>query len=344
MTNNTFTHLSDRELLEETSSAAACARTKIVELIELLGEVDARRLYLPEGFSSLFTFCVQALRFSEDEAYHRIAAARAARAYPAILGHLRNGALTLTTVTLLRPHLTPANADSLIAAAIGKSKREVEYQMACLVPEPDVHTIVRRLPEPIGSTPPALTGDEQASAAVAPRTTLAETTPQPAPRPLSVPLSSDRFLLRVTLSAAAHARLRRAQDLLRHSLPTGDLAEVIDRALTLLVDDLERRRMATVKQVRRTEETSDATRSSSRYVPAAVRREVWRRDAGRCAFVGAKGRCAETGQLELHHVEPFALGGSTTVANLELRCRAHNQYEAALLFDLGRKDVSSAYP
>jgi 5-methylcytosine-specific restriction endonuclease McrA len=55
---------------------------------------------------------------------------------------------------------------------------------------------------------------------------------------------------------------------------------------------------------------------------------VWTRDDGRCAFVGADGRCRETGWLEIHHVVPFARGGLTTTENLELRCRAHNAYEA----------------
>jgi len=63
-------------------------------------------------------------------------------------------------------------------------------------------------------------------------------------------------------------------------------------------------------------------------VPAAVKREVWARDAGRCAFVGVAGRCTERGFLELHHVVPFAEGGATDASNLQLRCRAHNAYEA----------------
>ena len=67
-------------------------------------------------------------------------------------------------------------------------------------------------------------------------------------------------------------------------------------------------------------------------VPAAARRAVWRRDAGRCAFVGINGRCAETGFLEFHHVRPFAAGGATDLDNLQLRCRAHNAYEADLYF------------
>jgi hypothetical protein len=67
-------------------------------------------------------------------------------------------------------------------------------------------------------------------------------------------------------------------------------------------------------------------------VPAAVRRDVWVRDEGRCAFVGTHGRCHERSFLEFHHVEPFADGGATTAGNLQLRCRAHNAYEAMLYF------------
>jgi hypothetical protein len=63
-----------------------------------------------------------------------------------------------------------------------------------------------------------------------------------------------------------------------------------------------------------------------------VKREVWRRDNARCAFVGPDGSCGESAFLEFHHVVPFAAGGPSNVANLQLRCRAHNSYEAAVYF------------
>ena len=66
-----------------------------------------------------------------------------------------------------------------------------------------------------------------------------------------------------------------------------------------------------------------------------MKREVWRRDEGRCAFIGREGRCTERGFLEYHHVRPYATGGAATTANIELRCRAHNAYEASLF--LGRE-------
>lgn len=79
--------------------------------------------------------------------------------------------------------------------------------------------------------------------------------------------------------------------------------------------------------VRRVCAAAPSSTRRSRHVPAAVRRVVWSRDQGRCAFVGERGRCTETGRLEFHHLVPFADGGPTSAENLALRCRAHNAYE-----------------
>jgi 5-methylcytosine-specific restriction endonuclease McrA len=68
---------------------------------------------------------------------------------------------------------------------------------------------------------------------------------------------------------------------------------------------------------------------------AAIARVVWQRDQGRCTYVDPRGqRCRETSMLEYHHEHPWALGGSTTVDNLSLRCRAHNTLAAEQ--DFGR--------
>src|SRR5437588_9984481 len=116
--------LSGRDLLAQVQHAAQAERQAIAHLIALLMELDARRLYLGEGYSSLFTYCTQALHLSEHAAYGRIEAARVARRVPRILEVLADGSLTLTTVCLLAPHLTADNQEELLAAARHKSKRE----------------------------------------------------------------------------------------------------------------------------------------------------------------------------------------------------------------------------
>ena len=387
------TQLSDRALLDATVQAARDERRATADLVALLSEVDARRLYLGEGCASLFSYCTRILHLSEHAAYHRIEAARAARRFPIVLTLLSEGALTLTTVALLRPHLTPDNHAAVLAAARYRSRREVEQQVAALAPRPDVMPLVRRIPAPTCSALPptemstAVAPDEldmtpsllapppcdgsaltaRDAAAPASRHVSASDTGgavlarAPAPRPAAqlAPLAPDRYLLRITISAETYARLRRAQDLLAHAVPNRDPAAVLDRALTELVAKLERTKLAArrlnracrqaidrssepppaANRIGRAQDTSPtsltlfpSSGTPSRHVPATVRRAVWARDQGRCAFHGAHGRCAETSRLELHHVVPFAAGGPTTVANLALRCRAHNGFESEQRF------------
>jgi 5-methylcytosine-specific restriction endonuclease McrA len=277
---------------------------------------------------------------------------------------LADGDVTLSTVTLLAAHLTDENHEALIDTARRKSKRDVERLVASLVPQPNIASSLRRLPAARAVELACLLDEsaaagrandggiasdrtarrEQPPTSGAPQALVpAHATRPAASRPVVAPLASDRYLLRVTLGAEAHARLDRARDLLRHAVPTGDLAVIIDRALAALVERLERSRRAAN---RRSQARPRAT-ARRRHVPAAVRCAVWARDDGRCAFVGADGRCLETGWLELHHVVPFARGGPATAANLELRCRAHNAYEAEREFGArvpvgGRKAQSPA--
>ena len=51
-------------------------------------------------------------------------------------------------------------------------------------------------------------------------------------------------------SPETHDKLRRVQDLLRHSIPDGDPAAIFDRALTLLLSDLERAKLAATARPR----------------------------------------------------------------------------------------------
>jgi hypothetical protein len=327
--------LSDDELIAETKRLVTAERVATAALLRSLMEIDTRRLYLREGCSSLFTYCVHVLQLAEGAAYNRIEAARAARRFPVVLDALTSGRISLTTIRLLAPHLTDDNHRELIAAAEHKSKRDVELLIATINPKPVAPTILRRV------APAALPQKAPANVS-APQPVAQPATPAPVPRPnvtetaaprsgdLSV-LSADYYKLQVTISRSTHDKLRRAHDLLRHTNPTGDLAILLDRALTLLLTDLERRRCAATP-VPRAPATEGGT---GRHIPATVKREVWRRDQGRCAFIGTRGRCRETAFLEFHHVEPFAEGGLATVENIQLRCRAHNLYEASLFFGDG---------
>jgi HNH endonuclease len=288
--------LDDAALAAQLPALAAARRQASVELVAHLAELEARELDLRLGYTSLYVYCRDALAVSEHEAYHLVAAARAARRYPLVLEMLADGSLNLTSLRLLGPHLTPANHRQVLETARGKRRAQVEEIVALLVPQPDVPPAIQRLLSP----------------GVA-------------------PLSADRYRVQLTIGGGTVEKLRLARDMLRHALPTGDDAEVLERALTSLLAELARKKFAAVGQPR----AARGTAPGSRHVPAEVKREVWLRDLGRCAFVGTSGRrCAERGYLEFHHVRPFAAGGPPTVENIQLRCRRHNGHEARAYFGL----------
>jgi HNH endonuclease len=340
-------YLSDDELVDKVKSLARCEREATASLIAHLAELDARRLYLGAGFSSLFTYCCEVLHLSEPATYNRIEAARAARRFPVMLQMLGDGSLSLATIRLLTSHLTAENHQELLAAATGKSKRQVEELLVGYFPRPDVPDSVRKLPaakaEPALPDATVLVASE--SPAVPPVASLPLVVASPpapsARRPVVSPLAPDRYEIRFTASAQTRKKLRLAQDLLRHAIPTGDLAEVIDRALTTLLEDLARKKFAATKRPR----VSRGTAPGSRDVAAKVRRAVGIRDDGACTFVSKSGRrCNARAFIEFHHVDPHAVGGETSVGNIRLLCRAHNAYESERYYGHGRPAKRATLP
>ena len=137
-----YSHLSDSELRAKLIDSAGLEREAVAHVIALLAEYDMRRLYLAEGYKSLFVFCTGALHVSEDAAYTRIQVARAARKCPEVLDALITGSVSLSAIALLAPHLTTANVVALLAEARHKRKDDVRVIVARLNPRP-----VNKLPE-----------------------------------------------------------------------------------------------------------------------------------------------------------------------------------------------------
>jgi 5-methylcytosine-specific restriction endonuclease McrA len=134
--------------------------------------------------------------------------------------------------------------------------------------------------------------------------------------------------MQLTIDAETETLLRDVQALLGHTIPSGDLAAVLRESLRLAKQALEKRRYAQAAKPRPGRRTKCA-----RHIPARVKREVWKRDQGRCTFVSDSGRrCESRTRLEFDHVTPVARGGEATVVNLRLRCRPHNQFTAERVF------------
>jgi 5-methylcytosine-specific restriction endonuclease McrA len=341
--------LSDEELDREARRIAQVARESTVDLLQLLMEVERRGLHLALGHSSLFIYCTRILRLSEQAAYRRITASRAAKRYPRLLQLLADGSLTLSTVGLLAPQLSDEIADSLVEAARFKSTREVERLIAVAFPQPDVPTLIRACPTRVetmssgnGLFAPAIEQWPAPDAALPaghppPREAMPPAVIPPKLRTTLAAMSPGRYFLKVTVCEDTHDKLARVRALLRHSVPDGDVDAILNRALSLLLEHVARARTGVGRRPRRSRTVAG---TKGRSIPAEVKREVWLRDGGRCAFAGSAGRCGETAFLEYHHVIPYAVGGPTDASNLQLHCRAHNRHEAQLYF--GQAHMNSA--
>ncbi|HWA76247.1 MAG TPA: HNH endonuclease [Polyangiaceae bacterium] len=452
-------HLSDSELLTRTQDLAGKANQLLAALLDHLAEVEARGLHRQRACSSLYTYCIYELRFSEDAAARRSSAAKLARRFPAILLAVSAGEIHLTGLLMLGPHLSDENHLKLLSLAKFRTKKEISKlirRVAPLPPVPDrveplgaltpsqpnptwaefieslcppVRELPSRKPSFDGGPNPEGAGDavETADARRIDRSDRCGGESTALARRQSVPCEADDLLAmgKTTQVAVAegmdlssppgressvaceaddllamgettqiavaegmdlsgrpgressvwdrdggdgtalarrenagapwsdavqlyfmqfttteeHAELvERARALLSHDSTKVSLGELHLRALRLLIESLEKKRFGSkeatesrgsVEHRVASVEASRKRHQGSRYIPARIRRAVYERDGGRCAYIDERGvRCGEAHHLEVHHLQPFAIGGEHVLRNLGLRCRAHNALAA----------------
>jgi len=303
------------------------------DLLTYLAEVDARQLYLEESCSSMFAYCQRVLHFAEGVAYKRIQAARAARRHPRILEALRAGDLHLTAVSLLAPKLSDSNSAELVAAARHLGADEIKQMLADREPRPAVPTSVRRIAQPSEASPPmAFPATERPASPAVPATS------PPSPKARTEPLGAERYCVRFTAAGETHAQLEELRALMRHQIPDGDVGKILAKAVSLLLEQVRKRKFAETSAPRPAPETSPNDQPS-RHIPAAIRRTVWQRDEGRCTYVSAGGRrCNAKEFLEFDHAEAWVWTHSHSIEGITLRCRAHNQLRARR--DFGEKRMT----
>ncbi len=326
---DTLASLSDEQLLAQLPVLRSKERRAKAEVIVYLAEVDRRKLFLREACSSLYTFCVQRLGYSEDAARKRMRVARLYRELPQILDELTSGSIHLTGLFLLSGHLRQDNAGPLLAEARGKTRREIELVIARWFPKSDVLPNITPLGADLTGPGTGASGSESGALPVTSRRPdgmepVDDTTPErtDAARSRVQPLSAQSYRVEFTASAELHAKLEHARNLLSHAVPPGNLGEVFERALDELIEKETKRRQGAVSEKPR---KLRPLKEGSRHVQVSVVREVWNRDDHQCTFVDEQGRrCSERRCVTLEHVDPHARGGPPTAENLCLLCRPHN--------------------
>jgi 5-methylcytosine-specific restriction endonuclease McrA len=360
--------VSDEQLRTGLATLLASGARTEARIVAHLAEVIARKLYLRDGSASAFDYCQTRLELSASEAFHRLTAANVARKFPIVFTLLERREIHLTGVCLLRDYLTPTNHCELFRAASHKTKLQILELLARRFPRPDVESRIRKLPSParraasadsplLGAAGPqatALTATRACSETPEGPLTRAASSPtlvsspalvssptlvsSPAlvasPRAVVDPLSESRYRIQLNASVALKDKLELLRSLLSHAIPSGDLAEVVERAVELALEHVQKQRFAKTERPRSSrtrmikrsvQQSPGAQRTAREHIPHSTQRAVAERDGLRCTYLSDDGhRCTARSFLQFHHERPWACGGESTAENLRMLCAAHN--------------------
>jgi hypothetical protein len=225
-------YLSNERLIAEFKRVVDRERWAIAAVIEYIVEIDRRQLYLDKACSSMTAFCIERMGYSQDAAANRVGVARVVQKYPVALAMLRSGELTMTNIRMLGPVLTRENHKERLTAAVRKTKLEVQELVAGWAPKPDVPTTIKDvtpLPPPdllLRMQAAPASHVEQPSAPAPPATAYTAPVEQARPAPLPKPLSPGRYKVEFTADNEEQALLMKARDILRHSIPDGDIKKI----------------------------------------------------------------------------------------------------------------------
>ena len=340
----------------------------MARIIAHISEISRREANILLSYGSLFEYCVKRLGLSEGSVSRRIQVARVCRRFPRILGALYEGALTLTTASLIAPHLTEANAERLIAEARGKTKREVKEIVVRFSPKPEFRPSRRKISRPGAADPSLAEAQAELDAAWA---RVCEKRKEGSrssdPQPIFEPASEDRYNYRFAAGREVTEKLERFAEVIGVELPHLHMEEVLGKALEIALEKkdpkqkLERRhkrearkkeketrpeknadtegekprtkpdRPRPGKLLHEMNDISEPVREAprSRRVPSPVQERVLARAGYRCEYRGPDGRrCASRAGLEIEHTRPYAVYKSHDERYLRAFCPRHNQLAA----------------
>jgi hypothetical protein len=336
-----------RESASRLASLLRREQGALADLLLALADFDSRRLWMRLGHSSLFVFLHRELGLSKGASHFRKVAVELVQRFPEVIEPLRDGRLCLTAVVELARVITPENRAVVLPRFFHASKMEAkavaaEILPAEVVPRREVVTAVAQARVAWVAPPPALPAVapaalepvRQAGAEVRPDEPALLVAARAAPRMVAQPLTADAHRLHVTVSKRFLAKLEAARDALSHSHPGAPAEEILEAGLDLLLERAAKRKGLVKRPRPATVPAAAAAESANpRHVPAAVRREVFLRDEGKCQWPLADGGiCGSTHRVELDHIVPVGRGGSSTASQMRTLCRFHNDLAARAVY------------
>jgi 5-methylcytosine-specific restriction endonuclease McrA len=303
-----------KQLIANAQELHRLERSISLRSIELIGKLEALRV-APNVGMSVKAFAVH-IGLTEDQYLKRSAAARVLWHIPEAKPLLEKGEISVSHLAMIAGKITRANQKLILDNIKGKSLREsklfISRVTSCGNLRPGEETIELKI---------TLTKSQLALLDRA-REVLAAAAQVPSDAEVLVKALDDLLTKRDPLRKAERAAARQeSRD--RLVLDQGEQTPA-PPVQTNSPDP------AAAKQHPRANAQGWHHKTATRYIPAAVRHEVWRRDGGRCTHVFQSGeRCDQRMMLELDHQQLYCRGGAHSADNLQLKCRLHNHFGAA---------------
>ena len=297
-----------------------------LNVLDELIELDRTKAYLKVS-SSLFHFLTNELRYSEGAAMRRIHAARLIAKFSNVRELLRTRQVSLCTLSMIARECLTSGKDELLHAIIGKSKREVEAILAFRKADTGKSPLREQVRVIAAPQPHELSNiKSSASGGTVTTTQASESSEEGAfsPPPLQ---PAPMYRMSFTASSEVYERYQEVVAGMSHKIGTAtdQVVLVFEAGLELLQKELRKKRgQGTVEK-----SVAVTSTKNSRYVPAALKRNVFTKAGCKCEYRFEDGtRCSSDYQLEVDHIVPYALGGKTKEDNLRVVCRNHNQFLA----------------
>lgn len=310
-----YSSLSNEELLLQTEVLVREERNVTISVLHCLQEVEARLLHAELGYSNIYEFCTKHLNYSNGAAHRRISAMRVLKTLSIVEKaktekKIENGSLSLTNLSLFYGFL---KTEEKIAERIYSDEQKLK-----LLRELE-HLSRREAERKLASIQPKMLRNDSE-------------------RVVTDDLTEIRFLADETLIQ----KLNRVREITAHTHARASYAQLLHK----LADEYLKKHDPMMKEPAPQKKATEAPSANdagpkpiektkpSRYIPSAIRQEVWIRDNGRCTYTHAEtqNRCGSKFGLEIDHIEPYAFGGKHEVANLRLLCRTHNALAAKKMF------------
>jgi len=344
-------NISNVELVNRLKDLVKREQQLTLNILPHLAEMEFRKLYLGLGFRSLYDYCIRELKYSESATMRRIYAARAIERCPSAMDSLRDGRVNLSTLSLAWKYISP----EILKRITHKSKREVEaivaeFNVGLHVKDRTKPVVVERIvKQSTGTLSQKVDGEcKEIYRRGGGKLFASVDNSTPRRKEAVVRQKVTMHEVRCFIDDDVMQQLERCKKHLSSKFPEGldynkllcELtAEWLNRHDPL--NRIERRDAArhrsggAAKSIQNNEYT--------RHIPVAVRDAVFKRDGGKCKFVGSSGkRCNSDHNLQFDHFPiPYARGGPSTVGNLRLLCAKHNRYAAEKVF--GERAIKKHY-